>query len=140
MLALAAACGSGAHRKAKKGEAEFQLDRIGKALKRRFAEDGGFPAMSVPLPTASCCEDKDPRSGTRKCLPVRGEWAAWSEIDFSIDEPRFYQYSIETTPTTFRVRAVGDLDCDYQTSEFALDGVAVDGNVKVTFTPPARVD
>jgi hypothetical protein len=127
----------GYKKKAKKSEAVLQLHMIEKRMKVLHAEQAQFPTLSVPVPTQSCCGSGHPQ---HKCESIPAEWDAWRELDFYIDEPRYYQYGITSTPTGFVARAVGDLDCDGMTSEYTLVGEVVEGNVRTILTEPDRVD
>jgi hypothetical protein len=82
-------------KKTKQTSAERNLAAIERAIKERFAADGQLPALQADrTPPAPCCA-----SGRDdfKCAPDPALWegTAWSELDFSIDDPQEFQYEIQ---------------------------------------------
>lgn len=142
VVSLTCACGresSGGEPRARKSEAELNLNAIGKAAKVAFHEDAAFPVATAPLtPARPCCEGPK-----HKCEPVSTDWvgvAAWEQLDFELTEPSFFQYSYSGTATTFVAEAVGDLDCDGETVTYTLRGRVVEGNPVVELTAPTNRD
>jgi hypothetical protein len=116
--------------KHKRTESDLMLMKIERGVREYAIEHNELPRGSAPLtPAASCCTDS-----TRKCFDG-SSWQipAWQAIDFSIDEPHYFQYSYESDGKTFTARAVGDLDCDGSTVTYELRGVSSDSGA-ATFT------
>jgi hypothetical protein len=128
--------------KAKRTEAQLQLNKLGKSAKVYFASEGGFPAGKAgPTPAEPCCNGPN-----HKCAPVPpDQWAAnevWSKLDFAIDEPTLFQYSYESDGKTVTASAVGDLDCDGTMMTYKLEMTA-DASGAPTMNivePPAGAD
>jgi len=127
-------------KKGKRSEAELNLNAIGKSAKTNYVEKAGFPAVDSGglTPAAACCAGPG-----KKCAVAAANWngnAAWDVLDFSVDEPHYFQYSYTGTDTTFSAVAEGDLDCDGVPVDYTLDGAANNGNPGVTLTKPNRAD
>jgi hypothetical protein len=126
-------------KKAKRSEAELNLDAIKKSLKVYYVENAEFPKGNAPLtPAAPCCEGPN-----HKCPANLAEWTShplWSELDFEVDAPSYFQYSLDSDGTKVTATAVGDLDCDGQTVTYTLTGEAPGGNPVFTLTKPDRAD
>lgn len=125
---------------AKKSEAELKLDHLRKAAKSYFAETAAFPSgKAAPTPSDSCCDGPN-----HKCPPSAAPWmeGVWSDLDFFVDEPSFFQYAYEGRDDGqgFTARAIGDLDCDLNTIEYVLEGRVENGNPVFTLTKPANRD
>lgn len=125
--------------KSKATEASLQLNRLGKALKLKYAENSAFPiGKSKTLPAGGtgegCCGTPD-----NKCA-VSTEWATdpvWKALEFSIDDPSLYRYTYESTDgKTFKATAVGDTDCDGKAATFTLTGTADNGAPAVNLEKP----
>jgi hypothetical protein len=106
-------------------EADQLLEYLADRVAASIAATGhvpGTPAGPTPLPT--CCEV----GGT--CEPDRTLWATpgWQALQFSIDDDHRYTYSYIPDPSgrSAIVRAVGDVDCDGETSLYELE-VRIDG-------------
>lgn len=128
-------------KKSKKSEAELNLNALQKSLKVHYIEMAAFPTGSAPLtPAAPCCE----HSPDRKCPPGMDQWYGnpiWDALDFSVDEPGYFQYSYESRDgQTAIARAVGDLDCDLTTVTFELRCEVQAGTPACTLTKPDRAD
>jgi hypothetical protein len=123
--------------KAKKTEAQLQLNKLGKNAKVYFLTDGTFPVGKAgPIPSEPCCKGPD-----HKCAPVPADqWAAsdvWSKLDFEISEPTLFQYSYESDGKTVTATAVGDLDCDGTPVTYTLEMTAdADGTPKMNIIEP----
>lgn len=116
-------------------EAALQLRKIGLHQKRIFSETGSFVVGSVePTPLLPCC-----RGPSQHCLSEPGDWVrqpVWQAVDFQVDEPSLFQYSLHSAPRSFTARAVGDLDCDGVPVVFELVGSVVDGEVILKLVEP----
>jgi hypothetical protein len=127
----------GYKKKAKKSEAMIQLDKISKRAKEEFHVNGAFPVAKLALtPGETCCvQDHEMK---KKCAPKASNWSGdWRKLDFSIDEPHYFQYSYESDGKTFTAKAVGDLDCDTTMITYEAQGSALDGKPSVQITEPA---
>jgi hypothetical protein len=117
--------------KAKKTEAELQLNKLGKSAKVEFMVNDAFPVGKVgPTPATPCCAQPD-----KKCAPDPQAWAdpVWQALEFQIDEPHLFQYSYESDGKTFTATAVGDLACDGKpTTHTATGTVTADGTPQVS--------
>src|SRR5690606_20295642 len=93
---------------------------------------GKLPPGAGPTPSLSCCE----QGGT--CSPDPATWAApgWVALDFSIDdEYRFtYEYAPDPSGTSATLRAIGDVDCDKQTSVYEVKLTVSSGVVLQAWT------
>lgn len=83
-----------------------------------------FPGPSVPAtPTlGACCSGSND-----KCAPSASYWTnpVWVALQFSMDDPHYYQYAY-TTPdpqSSFTASAYGDLDCDGVYATFEMQGL-----------------
>jgi type IV pilus assembly protein PilA len=84
-----------------------------------------FPGAVAISPGSTCC-------GTGgKCAPAPGNFAAagWSALNFSVDDPFYYQYEYKSSgatgvdlTATFEAYAYGDLDCDTILSTYMRNG------------------
>jgi hypothetical protein len=123
----------------RRSEAELNLKAIEKSLKVNYIEMAEFPRGSAPLtPATACCEGPN-----HKCAADPAAWMGnevWDKLDFSVDEPGYFQYSYESDGTKATVKAVGDLDCDMTTVEYVLEATQVNGAPTFTLTKPARPD
>jgi type IV pilus assembly protein PilA len=91
--------------------------------------------LGTPLPATDCCTQGG------KCDPTAAPttWQAepWIALNFSVDDPHYYQYEYELTdPADGPViaRAIGDLDCDlssFGTFELGMTKQA-DGSLKAS--------
>ena len=127
-------------RKSKRGEAELNLNAIEKAALRAFAENAAFPTGTAgPTPATPCCMDS-----TRRCQPEPAVWfnGPWTELDFEMTRPHFYQYTYQGAPdgSSFTATAIGDLDCDGQTVTYTLHGRVVGGSPSFLLEPPTGRD
>ena len=87
----------------------------------------GFAPSSDWTPAKTCCG----KPGD-KCQPDEKTFAGatWQALNFSLDDPYYYQYRVVQKPDGFIVEARGDLDCDGVFSLFRREGrVTADGNV-----------
>jgi len=93
-----------------------------------------FPVAAVVTPATHCCANAG-----EKCPPDPTLWqdtaGTWAALNFSVDDPFYYQYSYDSTGTDtasqFTARANGDLDCDNIYSTFERIG-KVDSQHNVT--------
>ena len=77
---------------------------------------------NVPYtPTTKCCTNPG-----EKCAPSPSIWndthGVWAALNFSVDDPHYYQYKTGGVPEEFGAGAVGDLDCDDIFATFARTG------------------
>ena len=129
-------------KKGKVSEAELNLNAIGKSAKTAYVEKAGFPAVDSGglTPAATCCTGPN-----KKCAVAAANWngnAAWDALDFSVDEPHYFQYSYSGVVGggSFAAVAEGDLDCDGTTMRYTLSGAWNEGNPTYDRTAPARAD
>jgi type IV pilus assembly protein PilA len=126
-------------KKGKRSEAELNLNAIAKSAKAHFVEKATFPVFTQgATPGTACCAAAD-----KKCPVLATNWngvAAWDALDFSVDEPHYFQYSYTGTEDAFTALAVGDLDCDNTTVTYRMVGDATTGNPSTVITKPARAD
>ncbi len=124
-------------KKSQVSEAQLMLNRIMKNQKTMFFTDGSYVVGSSALvPAISCCQvDTD---GKKKCAGNGAQWQQpiWQALDFAIDEPHYFRYSIESTATGYVAKAVGDLDCDGIEVTYVLEGSIKAGNPVATLTAP----
>lgn len=114
-------------------EAENLLAVIGDRVARAVATTGKVPPTAAgPTPQPACCEHEE---GT--CAPDAAPWSAkgWRELEFSVDGPYRYTYEYQPDPSGLAavVRAVGDLDCDGQSSLYELRIVVQGQSVRRTW-------
>jgi prepilin-type N-terminal cleavage/methylation domain-containing protein len=129
-------------KRSKKTEASLQLNKIGKNMKRIYAERAGYivgTALQLPVKPGAggCCGGA---GGTNKCAAVPASFASdatWKQIDFQIDEPSLFYYDYTGTAATFVAKATGDLDCDGVEITYTLNGASSNGNPTVLLTEPA---
>jgi hypothetical protein len=127
-------------KKAKKTEADLQLNKLSKSAKIYFNTESKFPeGKAAMLPAAPCCSGPD-----HKCA-VSDAWAkdpVWQALDFQIDEPNLFQYTYEAKDATHATAtAVGDLDCDGTAITYTLTLTAENGNAAAAVTaPPPNAD
>jgi len=138
-------------KRGKTTEASLNLNKIGKAAKRVKGEIGTYPSVAgAMLPTASgtCCgQSGGSTSLNNKCTPNPNAFLAdpaWSQLEFSVDEPSQYNYQYVpngTLGSAFTAYAVGDTDCDSVMATFTMVGTTTTaGNAAVSIIPPpARV-
>ncbi|MCA9707289.1 MAG: hypothetical protein KDK70_15660 [Myxococcales bacterium] len=92
----------------------------------------GTLPKSAPLtpPAGTCCKQPD-----GKCPPDLGDWSheTWKALQFQPADPHRYSYEVVVEGQQITVRAVGDLDCDGETSTYESVGTVVDGALQ--FSP-----
>jgi Tfp pilus assembly protein PilE len=124
-------------KRSKRTEANLQLNKLGKNLKRAYIENAMFPIGTAPLtPAQPCCGQPNNR-----CRAVPEQYAAspvWRALDFEIDEPTLFQYSYTSSADGqhFTAKAVGDLACNGRIITYVLEGSVVQGNPTITLTEP----
>ena len=102
----------------------------------RFA----FPPSTGWTPAVSCCGQPGD-----KCAPNPKLWSneTFSALQFSIDDPFYYQYRVTSTgrgsKARITVEARGDLDCDQKTSSFKRT-VTLDAQGQPTLGPLETAD
>jgi len=78
-----------------------------------------WPKSTQWTPAAVCCGQPGD-----KCAPNAAQWKTptWSALNFSVDEPHYYQYRVTSEGQGKKVQVVvearGDLDCDGKFSTF----------------------
>jgi prepilin-type N-terminal cleavage/methylation domain-containing protein len=133
--------------RAKTVEAELQLNKIGKASKRQYAEQSSYVAGSAkPLPIkpggggpgVGCC------GGPNNHCAVDPGFATddiWKTLDFQMDEPSLFIYSYDGKAADYTALATGDLDCDGTPITYTLTGTSTNGNPAYILTlPPPNSD
>jgi hypothetical protein len=114
-------------------EADALIEYLGNRVADAVAQTGKVPPLAAgPTPAAACCE----QGGT--CSPDAALWdtPGWHALAFSIDTPfRFtYEYIPDPSGASAVVRAVGDVDCNSQSSLYELKLVVKDNRVERTWT------
>lgn len=121
--------------RSKTSEAELQLAKLKYNAKAIYLTDGAYPTVDAPLtPSTSCCTHSN-----KRCPILAADWATvpWQSLDFQLDEPHLFRYQLQSTPTRFVARAVGDLDCDGVEITYTLTGTVSNGEPTFTLTKPA---
>jgi len=125
-------------KKSKVSEASLQLNRLAKALKVTYIENGALPVGEVPLPPAApCCQGPG-----GKCPVDAAAWQhpVWQALEFQLDEPHRYQYRYTSDGKTAVVEAIGDLDCDGQTAAYRLEVTTEGGDARASISAPSTAD
>ena len=108
---------------------EYLADRVAAGI---VATGHVPPTPAGPTPLPACCE----QGGA--CSPDDAPWATpgWQALAFSIDNDYRYTYSYVPDPSgrSAIVRAVGDVDCDGETSLYEIEIAASPGPLVVTRT------
>ena len=93
-----------------------------------YGADGGVGPV-IFTPTSKCCTNPG-----EKCAPNPSIWnhPTWAALNFSVDDPHYYQYAGGGDQEQFTGGAIGDLDCDDIFSTFwrtakILDDLSVSG-------------
>jgi type IV pilus assembly protein PilA len=122
-------------KKSKSSEASLNLNKIGKNEKTKFQSESTFTVGSAALlptntpvaPGKNCCGGTAGSSNgsvTNKCTSVASAFTAdtqWADIEFQMAEPAQYQYSYSGAATAATAYAIGDLDCDGNSSTWTLN-------------------
>lgn len=154
-------------KKSKTSEASLNLNKIGKNLKTSFDQDSSFPdgTGGALLPAnndlaggKNCCGGYGTAVGGTKGTKVNNKCDAdpasfqaddiWKEIEFSMNEPSQYQYSYKATQAngtdaSAEAYAIGDLDCNNESSTWTLQAKAISNGTSITgaattLIPPAK--
>ena len=136
-------------KRARVGEAQLMLNKIGKNAKRAFGDVGTFPGSDgAQLPADSggglyCCGGTGGNTAgniNNKCAAQPDSFkndAGWAALEFSVDEPSQYEYSYKgdsASPTAF---AFGDVDCDGSGATWTLQVMRTSaGNPQAVVIPP----
>ena len=80
-----------------------------------------LPVSKAATPALRCCVISGVGS---RCVPEPTQWQdpTWVAVQFSMDDPHYYQYEFTASATQFTARAIGDLDCDGVTSSYSMVG------------------
>ena len=108
---------------------EYLADRVGVGI----AVTGRVPAVAAgPTPVPACCD----QGGTCAADPAIWAVPGWQALAFSIDDDYRYTYSYVPDPggRSAIVRAVGDVDCDGESSLYEVEIRIDGGGVKRTWT------
>lgn len=124
-------------RRAKTAEAEDRISMmyrsaVSYATMERVGPTGQmlppqFPASAPLTPPQRCAPNPDGR-----CQPNPANWQhpTWQALNFSVDDPHYFQYEFVSDGRSFTARAIGDLDNDGVTSTFERSGeFNLDGTV-----------
>ncbi len=116
--------------KAKSTEARMHVEKIYNGARIYWLEPHGaagaitplppqFPETQAATPAISCCA-----SGGGRCVPSQAQWQdpTWVGLGFSMDDPHYYQYEFISSANEFTARAIGNLDCDADFSNFGMIG------------------
>lgn len=142
-------------KKSKSSEASLNLNKVGKNQKTKFQAESTFTTTNSGgvLPakpgTSGCCSGKGGGASatdvTNKCEPNSTLFkndAAFSDMEFSVDEPSQYVYSYTGGSDTATAFAIGDLDCNKAESTWTLNlnaisnGTAYTGAAATLVPPP----
>ncbi|MBP9087961.1 MAG: hypothetical protein KBG15_17705 [Kofleriaceae bacterium] len=118
-------------------EAELMMRRVVRRSQALATAAGVYVVGATLLsPAVSCCEQNV--GGKHQCAADPTAWQdpIWRELDFAMEEPHYFQYQYTGTATSYKVTAVGDLDCDGTTITFAIDGNFDAGNPTFYLTKP----
>jgi prepilin-type N-terminal cleavage/methylation domain-containing protein len=135
-------------KRSKKTEAALQLNKIGKADKRAYAESASFVVGVAPVTPSppgggtgvACCGGPNNHCDVDLTPGGFGN-PTWKKLDFQMEEPSLFVYSYNGAATTFTATAEGDMDCDGVPIIYTLAGTAIGGNPAVTLTePPPNTD
>ena len=121
-------------KRGRSSEAGLQLNKILKSDKRVNDELGTFVSTSgAQLPTNApvapgkiCCGGTgatNPATINNKCTSQPAAFqgdAAWSQMEFSVDEASSYQYSYAGSTIAPTAYALGDVDCDGNIATFTM--------------------
>ena len=117
-------------KKSKKTEASLQLNKIMKNSKVYYNTNAAFVTGNGTILPATMTNCKG---------AVTTAWtgdAAWSTLDFQIDEPNLFQYTYVGGTTSASANAIGDLDCDGTKITYTLALTAPGGNASGVITEP----
>jgi hypothetical protein len=117
-------------RTAKSTEAVDKVGMICRMVSSTYASTGHMPPGAPRTPAVV-------PAGARTVDPA-GAWSApgWQAISFAMSDPHYYSYEYAVEGTTFRVRAIGDLDGNGTLATFERAGNASTGGCGPgTWTP-----
>ena len=120
-------------KKSKRGEAQLQLNRLGRTPRSRSSPTRNFrravsrSRRQVVLRGGGTCNDA-----------AAWQNPTWQALDFSIDEPHMFRYAYESDGKTFTAKAVGDLDCDGTEVTYTLTGTAEGRAIRRSSSPSRR--
>jgi prepilin-type N-terminal cleavage/methylation domain-containing protein len=116
-------------KKSKSSEASLNLNKVGKNLKTEFQTSSSFVTENGALlpakgagPGNNCCGGNGGGSKD-KCVPQPSAFntdPGWSDLEFTMAEPSQYQYTYIGGATSATAYAIGDLDCDKNSSTWTL--------------------
>jgi hypothetical protein len=100
-------------------EADQLLDYLDGRVTEIVVSSGKLPRLAAgPTPQPACCE----QGGT--CDPDASVWdtPGWRALGFSIDGPFRYTYSYtpDATGSSAVLRAIGDLECNGETTSYEI--------------------
>jgi type IV pilus assembly protein PilA len=121
---------------AKTAEARNSVAQIAKDAAATYDAQAGFCASAHPVPRAVASIQG------KKYMSAPADWgtpgdkairAGFACLDFSLDQPQYYQYVYTATAThdAYTALAHGDLDGNGRLSTFALGGAAIGGAVTI---------
>ncbi|MCW5806832.1 MAG: type II secretion system protein [Deltaproteobacteria bacterium] len=132
-------------KKAKKSEAPVQLKKLQDKAKEEYTTNSNFPLVAAAAitqaltPAVNCCTQDF--QGKRRCQVVAADWDVpnWRAMDFSMDEPFYFQYAVTTTTgtPTFAATAHGDLDCDTTFIDYTVTATVTNGKPSFVTVEPA---
>lgn len=128
-------------KKAKRSEAELNLNYLRRGAMNSYAENSQFPiGKAGPTPAlGECCAGPN-----HKCDVDGPRWfndPVWSALDFELTSPTYFSFAYESTDgKSFTASAFGDLDCDGTYIEYKLVGTSVNGNPTVEVLQPTGRD
>ena len=115
-------------RRSKSTEAQLNLHRIYLAVRTLWETDVRLPPAAALRPGAGeCCKQPGQQCAAEAAPPP------WDQLDDPHREPHRYSYEFIPGPsgpnTSFKVRAVGDLDCDGTLATYELTVTILDGRL-----------
>jgi prepilin-type N-terminal cleavage/methylation domain-containing protein len=127
-------------RKAKRSEADLNLNAIGKSADTEFVETTSYPQfVQAATPAVTCCAGPG-----RRCAAVVADWQgvpAWDALGFEMTAPFNFRYAYASVASNaYLASAIGDLDCDGNPVTYTLIGDATSGAPTARMNRPARLD
>jgi len=133
-------------KKAKASEAKVQISKLQGTAKESFSTHSAFPIVTaIKTPAIDCCTQNP---ATKKCsasLPANAtQWATvpWQDLDFSMTEDHFFQYTFTGAAGTYTATASGNIDCDATSVKYEVVGTkdATTGVMSVVVNDTLKTD
>ena len=121
-------------RNAKIAEVETNVSRLRQSVESYHQTHGQLPPSTPLTPATPCFHSEDGRCHS----PEAWNHPTWQALGFAMNEPHYYRYEIETTPTGITIRGVGNLDADSTNSLFEWSGQLGPGG-QLTMNPTMTI-